>query len=171
MEVKCTLINSKISIYQNDPSPISIAIKLSLSDFKVADCISGSPAAILLSVDDFIEEKIETLTEETNEDGLIQISQKEPTKQGKSIDIELDLLNSSSQRLEMSLICNLPDLVVFVTQEQVDFFLDFASVSIPQFPADLIVDEPFAFQYFELNPSNLLLCILGSDLTYLLETK
>jgi hypothetical protein len=44
---------------------------------------------------------------------------------------------------------------MFITAEQIDFFIASGSSTIPVFPSDLIVDEPLAFQLFSITASNL----------------
>ena len=147
--IKAHLINSTIALFDSDPSPIGIQIKLSFNEFKIEDRITSSPAAILMSIDHFNKTE--------DDDDLCagkEIDHHSDTEERNEIECEIDILNTSKERLEMSIKCSLPDIVVFITQEQVDFLLSFASVTTPDFPSNFIVDEPFAFQYFELNPSN-----------------
>ena len=119
--------NAKISMYSDDPL-VSMRVAFDLSTFQALDNIQNSVSRLLLGTED---------TERTL-NGVI------------------DILTTTKARTELSLQLHLPNLAMFVTQEQIDFFIASADVSkVPRFPSDSVVDEPLAFQLFQLVPSNL----------------
>ena len=131
LELCADINNLVVSVYENDPSPVGTRVQVSINNLQLKDCIPNSAASLLFGID-FVSEETKNVP----------------------VTLCLDILNTTKERMELSLRCTLPDLVVFITQEQVNFLLDFISVSMPAFPGDSIIDEPLAFQYFELVPSS-----------------
>jgi hypothetical protein len=115
-----------VSVYDNDPA-VSTRILLSFSEFDVLDNIQESASRVLFGIDE----------------------------DGAKLVVQVDVLASCQNRMELSIRLALPKMSMFVTHEQILFFVACASAAIPVFPADLIVDEPLAFQLFSIRASKL----------------
>ena len=72
-------------------------------------------------------------------------------RDGKII-VLFDILNDSSLRLNIEL----PDIGLFITQQQIDFLINLFSRSIPIFQADS-VEVPTKFDFFGLRGNNILI--------------
>lgn len=130
--------NVQIKMYQNDPS-VSIRIDYSIEKFMIIDNIQKSDCRIMLGIEE----------DDENE------NEKDQKNIEKTIKGRVDILNSSSNRMEMNFRLQLPNLVTFINQEQINFFMELTQIRMPVFPSDLIVDEPPAFQLFEICPSDI----------------
>ena len=117
-----TKIFTNISIYENDPI-VPIRIDLILKEFQILVNILNSISKILFGVDDI----------------------------NSLISIKIEIHSNSKDRTEISLKINFPNLISFITQEQINFFIKFSSLELQIFSADKIIDKPLAFQNFEIN--------------------
>jgi hypothetical protein len=118
--------SAAVTLFDGDPA-ITARIEALLSEFDVLDNIQDSASRILLGIDE----------------------------EGEGMGVQIDVLAACKDRAELSARLRLPQLSMFVTSEQIDFFIDCVSSSIPVFPSDLIVDELIAFQLFAASASNL----------------
>ena len=119
--------NFRISLFTGDPL-VSVRILFEFANFSVLDHIQNSVSRLLFGTDDDTQKL----------HGII------------------DLLTTTKERTELSLRLQMPNMAMFITQEQIDFFMACAEASkVPRFPSDSVTDEPLAFQLFQLVPSNL----------------
>ncbi|OHT09646.1 hypothetical protein TRFO_21360 [Tritrichomonas foetus] len=135
--------NAKISLYNNDPT-VSMRILVDANKFNIKDNIPTSSAKIMLGIEDDFHNNFDTNTLENSE-----------KSNSKNIKCKIDILSTTDQRMELSFKLELPNLFMFITQDQINFFMNIAQINLPTFPSDLIVDEPLAFQLFELKPSDI----------------
>ena len=119
--------NLKVLLFEDDPN-VSTRVIFEANKFDINDNIQGSAAKIILGKEE---------------------------QDDRNVKGKIDILSTSNKRMELSFKLDLPNLFIFITQEQLNFFIKSADIKMPTFPSDLIVDEPLAFQLFELNPSDL----------------
>jgi hypothetical protein len=115
-----------LSFFDQDPA-VGTRVVVELSEFSVLDNIQDSTSRIMLGIDE----------------------------EGATLGAQIDVLKSCQERMELSVRLRFPRMSMFITGEQIDFFIASASSAIPVFPSDLIVDEPLAFQLFSISASNL----------------
>lgn len=122
-------IETKLNIilYKDDPS-VSVRVNVEAQKLSVLDLIMASDARLLFGIED--EEK-------------------------RPIKCRIDVLKPTGKNMELNFKLDLPNLVVFINQEQINFFMVSTQLKMPTFPSDLIVDEPMIFQLFELDPSEI----------------
>jgi len=105
---------------------LPMKVMLNIPDFSILDFIPMSQSKIIFGIDE-----------------------------SKPILLQIDLHSATTNRTEISVYGKLPSMASFITQEQINFFIEFASIEMPVFPADLVVDEPLAFQVFELQSTKM----------------
>lgn len=126
LEVKGSL---ETNIYPNDKN-IKLRTLCSIKKFDIVDMVQKSVAKNLVSID-------------------------AATYSPSDFCIKIDLLNSQQDKTELGISITLPDLVLFITQQQIDFLLEFSSRVLPEFPSSKIVDEPPIFRSFEITTGSI----------------
>lgn len=157
--------NADVQMFNNDPS-VSIRIDYGITKFSVVDCLQKSDCRIMLTIEDDDEDKskkknkieptsndIDDFLNDTSE--VMSNTVGDVKSSDRMIKGRIDILNTSSNRMEMNFKLSLPNLVMFINQEQINFFISLSQIRMPTFPSDLIVDEPPAFQLFEICPSDI----------------